>query len=140
MEDLGESQAKVTRLEATLEDMQRMFREQIGCLQKSEGNPQEVHDRCNALEERVGRLNKCYGMLEVQLAPVQLETRLSGFAAQLEEDHLANERRNQQLHSAISELQAQVLAKDTCGVLEARWSAEIAQLKRAGQSLADACE
>jgi len=147
MEDLGKSQATVKRLEEKLEDVQRMFQGQTGCLHKLEGNPQEANERCEALEERMNRLNKHHGMLEMQLGtlqmsidqtkknPVQLETRF----AQVEEKQLANERRNQKLDCAISELQA-VVVKDTCSALETRWKAQIEQLKRSDQCLAEQFE
>jgi len=156
MEDLGKSQATVKRLEEKLENMQHMLQGQTGCSQKLEGNPQEVNERCEALEERMDRLNKHYGMLEMQLGtlqmsieqtkktPAQLETRLLGFAAQLEEEQLANERRNQQLDCAISKLQAKVAVKDTvretCSAFEARWKADVEQLRRSEESLVEQFE
>jgi len=152
MEDLGKSHATVKRLGEKLEDMQRMFQEEKGFFHKLEGNPQDVGERCDALEERIERLNKQHGMLEVQLrtlqisieltkkTPVQLEMRLSGCTAQSEEEQPADERRNQRLDSAISEFQAQVLVKDACSALEVPWKAEIAQLKHSEESLAEQFE
>lgn len=148
MEDLGKSQATVKRLEEKFEDMQRMLQGQTGCVNKVEGNP-ELGARFDALDERIERLSTHYGTLEAQIwtlqmcveqsnkAPAQLETQLSGFTAQLKEEQRANERRNQQLHTKISELQAQTLVKDSCSVLEDRWKVEIARLKRSEESLAE---
>merc|ERR1712008_24325 len=65
----------------------------------------------------------------------QFQTQLSGFAVQLQEAQLANERWNQQLQNATSELQAQVLANDAC--LETRFKAEIVQWQCSLESLTE---
>merc|ERR1712008_342231 len=90
----------------------------------------------DAFDERIDRLDKSYSTLEGQLGS-QLETRLLGFAAQLEKEQLAGGTRSQQVHSAISELQVQVLVKDTCSAIEARWKAEIEHLRRSGESVSE---
>jgi hypothetical protein len=90
----------------------------------------------DAFDERIDRLDKSYSTLEGQLES-QLETRLLGFAAQLEKEQLAGGTRSQQVYSAISELQVQVLVKDTCSAIEARWKAEIEHLRRSGESVSE---
>jgi len=146
MEDLGRSHATVKRLAEKLEDMQRMFQEEKCFFHKLEGNPREVGERCAALEDRMERLNKQHGMLEVQLrtlqisiepttTPVELEMPLPGFVAQSEEEQLAAGRQNQHLDTAISELQAQVLVNDACSALEVPW-----KVKHSEESLTEQFE
>jgi len=155
MDELGASQATVKRLEEKLEDLGRMFQEQKGCSHKPEGTPQESIERFNALESFVERLTEHYGMLQVKFDTLQkspeagtsawqtekhqneLQTHLSQLALQLQEAQLTNERRNQQLHAAISELQSQVHTSDNCSALEARFKAEIVHRKCSEDSFAE---
>merc|ERR1712129_588302 len=113
-----------------LEDLERVFEEHKGPSHKLESNQQKVGERCSALEGHVERLNKHSGMLQGQFETLQrsieqrsslqqqteetqkqFQTQLSGFAVQLQEAQVANERRSQRLQTATSELHARFEAE-----------------------------
>jgi len=127
MEDLGESQATVKKLEKKLEKMDKLEE----CL----------HKHCGVLQVQIGTLqrNIDHGGSSPQAYQTQkqLQMQMSRFAAQLQEAQQANESRNQELHAAISELQTQMLVNDNCNALEARLKAAIAQWKCSKESLSE---
>jgi len=148
-----------------LEDLERVFEEHKGPSHKLESNQQKVGERCSALEGHVERLNKHSGMLQGQFETLQrsieqrsslqqqteetqkqFQTQLSGFAVQLQEAQVANERRSQRLQSATSELleEAQVAnerrsqqLQTATSELHARFKAEIVQWQCSHEGLSE---